>query len=105
MDCVFCNIISGAIPAKKVYEDELLVAFHDVNPQTSVHVLAVPKEHIASAAVVGTSHKDLMGHLWTVIPVLAGQLGIADGFRVVTNSGESAGQTVPHLHFHLQSPK
>jgi histidine triad (HIT) family protein len=87
-----------------VYEDEKLIAFNDLHPMTPVHVLIVPREHIESAARLDESHAGLMGHIWTVIPKIADRLGVSHSFRVTTNSGEKSGQTVFHLHFHLQSP-
>ena len=104
MDCIFCKIIDGSIPSTTVYQDEQTVAFNDVNPTAPVHVLVVPREHIASAAELTDADAGLLGHIWTTIPKIAAQLGIAGGFSVTTNSGAPAGQTVGHLHFHLQSP-
>jgi len=104
MDCIFCKIIGGSVPSTMVYQDDQTVAFNDVNPAAPVHVLVVPREHIAGAAALTEAHAGLLGHIWITIPKIAAQLGISDGFRVVTNSGASAGQTVGHLHFHLQSP-
>lgn len=104
MSCVFCGVIDGKIPHTVVYEDDLILAFNDINPQTPVHVLIIPKEHIESAAALTEGHAGLMGHIWTVIPRIAAQLGVAGSFRVLTNSGANSGQTVFHLHFHLQSP-
>ncbi len=100
MDCLFCKIAAGEIPAKKLYEDDRVVAFHDLNPQAPVHLLVIPKEHIESTAAIDDSHAALLGHLWTKIPVIARALGASE-FRVVVNSGASAGQSVFHLHFHL----
>lgn len=100
--CLFCKIAAGEIPATQAYEDDKIVAFHDLNPQAPVHLLVIPKEHIASTAAIDVSHAALLGHLWTTIPRLARELGTSDsGFRVVVNSGASAGQSVLHLHFHL----
>jgi histidine triad (HIT) family protein len=104
MSCVFCGVIDGTVPHTVVYEDDLILAFNDINPQTPVHVLIIPKEHIESAAALTEGHAGLMGHIWTVIPRIAAQLGVAGSFRVLTNSGANSGQTVFHLHFHLQSP-
>ncbi|MDR0325632.1 MAG: histidine triad nucleotide-binding protein [Oscillospiraceae bacterium] len=104
MNCIFCKIIEGSIPSAMVYQDDKLVAFNDINPAAPVHVLIVPREHIASAAAVTDAHAGLMGHIWATIPKIAAKLGIQDNFRVITNSGGEAGQTVFHLHFHLQSP-
>ncbi len=100
-DCIFCKIIKGDIPSKKVYEDELCYAFYDINPLAPVHFLVVPKQHIASAAEINEENAALVGHIYAVIAKLAKELGIAEGFRVVTNCGADAGQTVHHLHFHV----
>lgn len=98
---IFKKIIDREIPAKIVYEDDLCLAFHDVNPQAPVHVLVIPKKEIAAVDAISEEDKELIGHLFCVIQQLASELGLADGFRVVTNNGLLAGQTVPHLHFHL----
>ena len=98
-DCVFCKIISGEIPSKKVYEDDLCYAFYDINPLAPMHFLIVPKEHFASAADVTEKNSGVIAHIYEVIAKLARELGFADGFRVVTNVGELAGQTVHHIHF------
>ena len=100
-DCIFCKIINGDIPSKKVYEDELCFAFYDIAPLAPTHFLVVPKQHIASAAEISEENAALVGHVYTVIAKLAAELGFADGFRVVTNCGADAGQTVHHLHFHV----
>ncbi len=100
-DCIFCKIIAGEIPSKKVYEDELCFAFYDIAPLAPTHFLVVPKEHIASAAEIGEGNAALVAHIFTVIAKLAKELGFAEGFRVVTNCGADAGQTVRHLHFHV----
>ena len=100
-DCIFCKIINGDIPSKKVYEDELCFAFYDIAPLAPTHFLVVPKQHIASAAEITEENASLVGHVYTVIAKLAAELGFADGFRVVTNCGADAGQTVHHLHFHV----
>jgi histidine triad (HIT) family protein len=102
-DCVFCKIIDGTIPHTAVYEDDVMLAFHDVNPQTPVHVLIIPKMHIENAAALDAGHAALMGHIWVTIPKIAALLGVQDAFKILTNSGAGAGQTVFHLHFHLQS--
>lgn len=102
MDCLFCKIISGEIPSTKVYEDDICFAFRDIAPQGPVHVLVIPKEHIQSVNQVDDSNKDIVAHIFTVIPQIAKAEGIADeGYRVVSNIGERAEQTVPHLHFHI----
>jgi len=100
MSCIFCKIVSGEIPSAKVYEDEKIYAFRDIQPQAPVHVLVVPKEHIESAAAITPGHAELMGRIWTTIPEIAKGEGLSQ-FRVVTNTGAEAGQTVNHLHFHI----
>ena len=101
MDCLFCKIAAGEIPSKKVYEDELVYAFYDIDPQAPVHVLLIPKAHIASAAEITPENSAVVAHIFEVAAQLAKELGLADGFRIVSNCGDSAGQTVKHLHFHL----
>lgn len=100
-DCVFCKIASGEIPSRKVYEDETVLAFYDLDPQAPIHVLFIPKEHIRSAAQIDASNSGIIAHIFEVIAKVAAELGLDDGYRVVNNCGESAGQSVPHLHFHL----
>ena len=101
MDCLFCKIIAGEIPSKKVYEDELIYAFYDIDPQAPVHVLIIPKTHIKSAAEITAENSGIVAHIFEVAAKLAKELGLADGFRIVSNCGDSAGQSVKHLHFHL----
>lgn len=101
MDCLFCKIIAGDIPSKKAYEDELVYAFYDIDPQAPVHILIIPKEHIASAAQITAENSAVVAHIFEVAAKLSQELGLKDGFRVVTNCGDSAGQSVKHLHFHL----
>jgi len=101
MDCIFCKIVAGDIPSTKVYEDETVLAFRDINPQTPTHILVIPKAHIANgAAGITAENAAVVGHIFEVIAKIAREEGLSD-FRVVTNNGEGAGQTVPHLHFHL----
>jgi diadenosine tetraphosphate (Ap4A) HIT family hydrolase len=102
-DCIFCKIVSGDIPSDKVYEDEAIVAFRDLAPQAPVHVLVIPKKHIASLDEVTESPEDreLLGHLMSRIRAIAAQLGLENGYRLVANTGEDGMQTVQHLHFHL----
>ncbi|MEG1875791.1 MAG: histidine triad nucleotide-binding protein, partial [Angelakisella sp.] len=100
-DCIFCKIAAGEIPAKKLYEDELCVAFYDLSPQAPVHFLVIPKEHIPSADYINEQNAAIVGHIYTVIAKLSAQLGLQKGYRVVTNCGEDGGQSVGHLHFHL----
>jgi histidine triad (HIT) family protein len=100
-NCVFCRIVRGEIPARLVSEDEHLMAFHDLSPQAPVHVLVIPRKHIATIQQIAPEDAALFGHLWTRLPRLAEELGIAGGYRVVANCGESVGQAVFHLHYHL----
>ena len=104
-DCLFCKIIAGEIPGSKVYEDELCYVFHDIAPMAPTHFLVVPKAHFASAAEVTEENAAVVGHIYAVIAKLAKELGFAEGYRVVTNVGELAGQTVRHIHFHVLSGK
>lgn len=97
--CLFCKIVSGEIPSQKVYEDETVLAFRDINPQAPTHILVIPKVHIESAAAVTPDNSSLVAHCFEIIARLGAQL--PGGFRVVSNCGPDAGQTVPHLHFHL----
>lgn len=101
MDCIFCKIAAGIIPSTKVYEDDKVLAFNDLSPQAPVHVLIIPKEHITSAADISADNSGVVARIFEVAAMLAKQSGLADGFRIVTNSGEGAGQSVKHLHFHL----
>ncbi len=100
-DCIFCKIADGAIPSNKVYEDEKILAFHDLEPQAPVHVLVIPKTHIASVDQIEDGHEQLMGHLMGKIKVIAKELGLENGYRVVINCGEDGNQTVGHIHFHI----
>lgn len=101
-DCLFCKIIQKKIPSKIVYEDETAIAFEDVNPQAPVHLLIIPRLHIARLADIRTRDQTTLAHLFSIIPRLASKKGILEkGFRTVINSGETAGQTVFHLHVHL----
>ncbi len=100
-DCIFCKIAEGTIPSKKVYEDEKVLAFQDINPVAPVHVLVIPKKHITSLATLEKEDQGLIGHIFGVIHNLAEELQLQKGYRVVNNCGEEGGQTVAHLHFHL----
>lgn len=100
-DNIFLKIIDKKIPARLVHEDELCVAFHDVNPQAPVHVLIIPRKVIPTHADIRAEDRELLGHLHLVAAQLAEKLGIGDGYRLVLNCKERAGQTVPHLHLHL----
>lgn len=101
MDCIFCKIAAGEIPSTKVYEDDTVVAFNDLDPQAPVHVLIIPKEHIASAAEINEGNSAVVAHIFEVAAKIAAEKGLKDGFRIVNNCGDSAGQSVKHLHFHL----
>lgn len=101
MDCLFCKIAAGEIPSKKLYEDEKVLAFYDIDPQAPTHFLVIPKEHIDGADMVTAENSAIVAHIYEVIARLTKELGVDGGFRVVTNCGESAGQSVRHLHFHV----
>jgi len=103
--CVFCMIAEGSIPSTKVYEDETVLAFRDINPQAPTHILVIPKEHIPSVAAITPENSSVVAHCFEVIAQVAAAEGLADGYRVVSNCGEHAGQTVPHLHFHILGGK
>ncbi len=100
-DCIFCKIISGEIPSSKVYEDEYVYAFNDINPMTPVHILVIPKTHISNVMDVNSGNSDIIAHIFEAIAVIAKQQKLEKGFRVVSNCNEYAGQTVFHLHFHI----
>lgn len=105
-NCIFCKIVKGEIPSRKLYEDEQVVAFYDVAPAAPVHVLVIPKEHVLeSAREITGEYGVLIAHIYEVIAKLADELGLTGGYRVVTNAGPDAGQTVMHLHFHLLGGK
>lgn len=100
--CIFCKIVAGEIPSKKVYEDDLILAFYDIEPQAPVHIVIIPKEHIESVNMVTSENSKVIAHIFETIPKLAKELGVAEsGYRVVNNCGADGGQTVPHIHFHL----
>ena len=101
MDCIFCKIISGEIPSNKAYEDDKVLAFYDLEPQAPVHILIVPKEHIVCAADITPENSAVIAHIFEVAAIIAKEKGLDDGFRIVNNCGDSAGQTVKHIHFHL----
>lgn len=100
-DCLFCAIIDGEIPSTKVYEDELCLAFRDINPLAPTHILILPKTHIPSANAVDETNSAVVAHIFELVPRLAAAEGLVNGYRVITNCGPDAGQTVQHLHFHL----
>lgn len=103
--CIFCKIIAGEIPSAKVYEDEMVYAFQDINPQAPVHILVVPKAHISSVAEITEENCAVVAHIFRVIPQIAREEGLTGGYRVVSNCGPDAGQTVEHLHFHILGGK
>lgn len=100
-NCIFCRIVRGEIPAKKVYEDELVFAFHDIQPQRPTHILVIPKRHIASLAHVTPEDEPVLGRMLSVAQQLARDNGSADGFRAIINTGRVGGQEVAHLHMHI----
>lgn len=101
-DCIFCKIIKGEIPSKKVYEDNQILAFYDIQPIAKIHVLVIPKKHIDSLLELKEEDKELLNHIFKKINEIAKVLGVdKTGFRVVTNIGEDGGQSVKHLHFHI----
>ncbi len=101
-DCLFCKIIKGEIPSKKVYEDEEILAFYDINPIQPIHILVIPKKHIESLAYLKEEDEAIIGKIYTVINKIADEMGFKqNGYRVVTNCGKDAGQEVMHLHFHV----
>ncbi len=102
MDCIFCKIIAGEIPSNKVYEDDKILCFKDINPQAEVHALVVPKEHIACANEINAENSKTVAYIFEKIPEIAKLLGVSD-YRIINNCGENAGQTVMHLHFHILS--
>ena len=104
-DCLFCKIVAGDIPSKKVYEDESILAFRDIAPQAPTHILVIPKTHIASVAEITADNSGVVAHIFEVIPQIAKAEGLEGGFRVVSNCGDHAGQTVHHLHFHILGGK
>jgi len=100
-DCLFCKIITGEIPSSKVYEDDYVFAFRDINPQAPVHVLVLPKEHIACADMINGENSVLVAKCFEAIAKIAKSEGLENGYRVVNNCGSDGGQTVMHLHFHI----
>lgn len=105
MDCLFCKIIAGDVPSNKVYEDESVYAFRDIAPKAPVHILVIPKAHIDGCDGVTAENSAVVSHIFEVIPQIAKAEGLMNGYRVVSNCGSDAGQTVPHLHFHILGGK
>ncbi len=104
-ECLFCRIAAGEIPSAKVYEDETIFAFRDIAPQAPTHILVVPKAHIPGCSGVTAENSAVVAHIFEVIPRIAAGEGLTEGYRVVSNCGPDAGQTVPHLHFHILGGK
>ena len=100
-NCLFCKIAAGEIPSTKVYEDESVLAFRDIAPQAPTHILVIPKTHIADVNGINGENAALVAHIFTLIPQIAAAEGLTGGYRVVSNCGADAGQTVPQLHFHI----
>lgn len=106
MSCIFCKIASGEIPSNKVYEDDKILVFHDIQPAAPKHILVIPKEHIASANELNADNAGVLSHIFIKIADIAGELGFADnGYRIVNNCGRDGAQTVEHLHFHVLAGK
>jgi len=100
--CIFCDIAKGALPSKRVYEDPLAVAFHDINPVAPTHILVIPRQHIGELTAAAPSDEAVLGHMLAVAPKIAAKQGVAaDGYRLVINQGDNAGQIVAHLHLHI----
>ena len=104
-DCLFCKIAAGVIPSTKVHEDDMILAFRDIAPQTPTHILVIPKEHLDSVNAVTAENSGVVAHIFATIPQIAKAEGLENGYRVVTNCGADAGQTVQHLHFHILGGK
>lgn len=104
-DCLFCEIVAGEIPSTKVYEDEKILAFRDIAPQAPTHILVIPKAHIGSVNEVNAENSAVVAHIFSTIPQIAAEEGLTGGYRVVSNCGPDAGQTVHHLHFHILGGK
>lgn len=101
-DCIFCKIVNGNIPSKKIYEDDKVYAFYDINPEAPTHFLVIPKEHIQSVNSLNENNVEIISHIFKVINELVVKLGIAEsGYRIVNNCGKDGGQTVSHIHFHI----
>ena len=104
-NCLFCKIVAGQIPSTKLYEDDCVLAFRDINPLAPVHVLVIPKTHIADTNGITAENSALIAHIFEVIPRIAEAEGLVNGYRVVSNCGPDSGQMVPHLHFHILGGK
>ena len=105
MDCIFCKIANGEIPSQRVYEDETVIAFRDIQPQAPVHVLVIPRTHITSVNEITEENADIAAAILRAIPRVAAAEGLTNGYRVITNCGEDGCQSVKHLHFHILGGK
>ena len=105
MNCLFCKIVAGEIPSTKVYEDDLILAFRDIAPQAPTHILVIPKAHIPSVDGINAENSAVVAHIFETIPTIAAAEKLENGYRVVSNCGSHAGQTVHHLHFHILGGK
>ena len=103
--CIFCKIVSGEIPSNKVYEDDKILAFRDINPQAPTHILVIPKEHISSLNELTEDNVSVVAHIFTTIPKIAAEEGLTNGYRLISNCGPDACQSVQHLHFHILGGK
>ena len=103
--CLFCKIVAGEIPSTKVFEDETILAFRDIAPMAPTHILVIPKVHIPSVDGITAENSAVIAHIFETIPLIAAQEHLVSGYRVVSNCGQDAGQTVPHLHFHILGGK
>lgn len=101
MDCIFCKIAQGIIPSNKVYEDDKILAFYDINPECKIHVLVIPKVHIESADAINENNSSVVAYVFENIPKIARLAGITNGYRVITNAGPDSCQSVMHIHFHI----
>ncbi len=104
-DCIFCKIVDGSIPSKKVYEDEKILAFYDLEPQAPVHVLVIPKQHICCANEINDTNSEVIGYLFSRIPEITKKLDLKNGYRIVNNCGDDGCQSVKHMHFHILGGK
>lgn len=104
-DCIFCKIVDGSIPSTKVYEDDKIIAFRDLDPQAPVHVLVIPKQHICCANEIDETNCEIVGYIFSKIPQITKELGLENGYRIVNNCGEDGCQSVKHMHFHILGGK
>lgn len=106
MDCIFCKIINGDIPSNKIYEDDKVLAFHDISKEAPVHFLVIPKEHICSINEINEKNSDIISHIFLIINKIVKELSISEtGYRIINNCGKDGGQTVNHIHFHVMGQR